>query len=81
MVVAILPNGEIQFIYSDALAPVIAALGGGVTARASHVEPTPNGQWQADMSPVNGPCLPPTATRAASLAQEVEWLEKRLGTI
>ena len=46
--------------------------------RASHVEPTDNGQWTADMSPSNGPLLGPFETRTEALQAEVEWLKKNI---
>lgn len=46
--------------------------------RASHVEPTAEGLWEADMSPVHGPTLGPFATRKEALAAEVAWLKANL---
>lgn len=46
--------------------------------RASHVEPTEDGQWTADMSPVNGPILGPYKTRTIALNEEVKWLEEHI---
>lgn len=46
--------------------------------RASHVEPTSDGQWTADMSPSLGPVLGPFPTRGEALAQEKAWLEREL---
>ncbi len=43
--------------------------------RASHVEPTENGQWLVDLAPVRGPLLAPFSTRSAALAAENAWLE------
>lgn len=68
------PDGTVEFIYDDALAPVLEA-GDFSVRRASHVEPTQDGRWQADMVPVGGPVLPPTGTRRSALAMEVQWLE------
>jgi len=45
--------------------------------RASHVEPTPDGDWIADLSPVDGPCLGPFPRRSAALAAEQTWLEQQ----
>ena len=75
--VVIRPDGAIEFIYDDTFAPVLEA-GDFNVRRASHVEPTKDGQWQADMAPVGGPVLPPAATRHAALAQENRWLEVHL---
>lgn len=69
------PDGTVEFIYADFLARVLDA-GDFAIRRASHVEPTPDGKWQADMAPVGGPRLDATLTRAATLAMEVHWIEK-----
>jgi hypothetical protein len=42
--------------------------------RASHVEPTADGQWQADLSPVNDPVLGPFGLRSEAISAEVECL-------
>jgi len=65
--------GRIRTVYSDAFAPTLAKLGAVSIARASHVEPGPDG-WYADLSPVAGPLLGPFALRAEALAAEVKWL-------
>ena len=44
-------------------------------ARASHVEPDPDGRWQADLRPVGGPVLGPFDRRSEALAAELAWLE------
>lgn len=44
--------------------------------RGSHVEPTPDGHWTADLSPVAGPTLGPFDKRSAALAAEVAWLQQ-----
>lgn len=77
MKVRIGKDGSARFIYSDALAALAKATGGTmVVKRASHVEPTDDGQWAADMSPVApGLVLGPFPTRAAALTAEVAWLE------
>lgn len=68
------PQGAIRCLYSEELD--LAALGNLQIARASHVEPTADGQWLADLSPVNGPLLGPFANRSAALAAEALWLER-----
>ncbi len=70
-------NGDVSFIYSDDLAGLLQE-GQPTITRASHVEPTSNGQWEADMSPVNGPVLGPFRLREEALAQEVIWLKENL---
>ncbi len=73
MQLVIAPNGNGRTIYDEALP--LAELGSLIIQRASHVEPDANGQWWADLSPVNGPVLGPFAKRSAALAAEVAWLE------
>lgn len=76
-VVKILANGNIQFIYSDELAEALRSAGVIHIARASHVEPTPKGKWEADMSPLKGPKLGPFKTREAALLAEMKWIEDK----
>jgi len=66
-------DGTRRFVYDDS---VRCLLDGEkpIIRRASHVEPTPEGEWTADMSPVGGPTLGPFATRAEALGQEKAWL-------
>lgn len=48
-------DGEVQAIYSDDVADLVA---GSEVRRASHVEPHPSKPgWLADMRPVGGPVL------------------------
>jgi hypothetical protein len=47
-------------------------------ARASHVEPTEDAQWTADMEPLGGPILGPFALRQEALDAEVAWIEQKL---
>jgi hypothetical protein len=68
------PNGMVRFIYDDDLASVMQDVGSLSVARASHVEPTSDGRWSADMSPVGGPMLGPFDTRSEALTREVDWL-------
>lgn len=77
MVVRIDTAGGVQFIYNDALRGLFDA-GSGVIRRASHVEPTVKGEWEADLSPVGGPTLGPFTTRQRALDEEVLWLEANL---
>jgi len=67
-------KGEAVFIYEDGH-PCLD-LGIGQTKRASHVEPTDDGMWQADMGPMGGPVLEKTVERAEALLAEVMWLQK-----
>ena len=65
-------TGTIRCLYSEAVE--LAALGSLTIERASHVEPTRAGQWQADLTPVSGPVLGPFAHRSEALTAEVDWL-------
>jgi hypothetical protein len=73
MFVWIQPDGVVRFVYEDALRGLLA-LGQPTLRRASHVEPTSNGQWIADLGPMDGPMLGPFETRAAALDTERAWL-------
>ena len=67
------PNGAARCLYDEAID--LGALGQVSVTRGSHVEPTADGQWWADMAPVCGPVLGPYALRSEALAAEVVWLE------
>ena len=67
-------GGTIRCIYSEDVA--LDRLGKLTITRGSHVEPTPDGQWTADLSPVAGPMLGPFDCRSDALAAEQLWLEK-----
>lgn len=66
-----------RFVYSDEAAEITREAGMALTTRrASHVEPTPNGQWNVDLTPVGGPCtLGLYDRREDALEAEHEWLE------
>jgi hypothetical protein len=66
-------NGSVSCLYSDGLE--LGQIGRLTISRGSHVEPTLDGQWTADMSPVCGPVLGPYRSRKEALAAEVDWLE------
>ena len=68
----ITPTGSIRCVYGEAVN--LHQLGQLSIQRGSHVEPTADGQWTADLSPVNGPLLGPFSKRADALAAEVAWL-------
>ena len=68
------PDGTLNAIWDDALAPLVQE-GKATISRASHVEPTGDGCWEADLGPVDGPVLGPFALRAEALAAEVRWLK------
>jgi len=73
-IVVVEEDGTLVSVYSDAL----RFEGRAVIRRASHVEPTTEGAWCADLAPVGGPVLGPFATRAAALAAEHSHLTTRL---
>jgi hypothetical protein len=66
-------HGNIRCLYDEAIS--LACLGALAIIRGSHVEPLPDGRWQADLAPVSGPCLGPFANRSEALAAERTWLE------
>lgn len=73
-------GNEIRFIYRDDLRSMLN-IGSSIIKRVSHVEPDSNGNWVADMSPVNGPKLGPFSSRKEALEREVLWLlENKLPT-
>ena len=79
MELLITPTGQVRCIYAEDLP--LAELGRLNISRASHVEPTHNGQWTADLSPVHGPLLGPFPDRSTALAAEhtylsTHWLSK-----
>ncbi len=67
------PDGTVLSIYQEAID--LTALGRPTIARASHVEPTPEGLWQADLTPVGGPVLGPFDRRSEALQAELDWLQ------
>jgi hypothetical protein len=67
-------GGVVRCLYSETIN--VATLGPLSIERASHVEPTPDGQWLADLSPVRGPVLGPFPQRSAALAAEAAWLQR-----
>ena len=74
-------NGQVKFIYDDELRPFMVH---GVTSitRVSHVEPTSDGKWAADLSPVApGVSLGPFDRRQDALNAEKEWLEQHFNQI
>lgn len=66
------PNGNVRCLYSESLD--LHQLGRLSIRRASHVEPTGDGRWTADLSPVAGPVLGPFARRSDALHAEGAWL-------
>ena len=73
MQIVVKTDGVVRCLYGEELD--LARLGKLVIARGSHVEPTADGHWMADMSPVNGPVLGPFPRRSEALSAERQWLE------
>lgn len=67
-------SGAVRCIYGEEVS--LHELGKLTIARGSHVEPTPTGQWTADLSPVNGPVLGPFPQRTEALQAERRWLQR-----
>jgi hypothetical protein len=65
-------RGIVRCIYDETIE--LLQLGTPEITRGSHVEPTMDGQWTADLSPVTGPLLGPFPNRSAALAAERDWL-------
>ena len=74
MQLVITPSGSVRCIYAEQLD--LHRLGRLHIERGSHVEPTGDGQWTADLSPVDGPILGPFPCRSDALAAESRWLEE-----
>jgi hypothetical protein len=70
------PGGRVRLVYDEAVD--LQSLGAVAIRRASHVEPTDDGQWTADLAPVGGPMLGPYPVRSEALAAEREWLARWL---
>lgn len=66
------PTGDAHCIYDEAID--LHSLGRIAVRRASHVEPTNEGRWTADMEPVGGPVLGPFTRRSDALTAEQQWL-------
>ncbi|MCB0359251.1 MAG: hypothetical protein KDD44_06435 [Bdellovibrionales bacterium] len=80
MNVTISANGNLRYIWDDELGQMLRPLNNvRQIARASHVEPTDDGKWIADMGPVGGGILGPFDNRADALRQEVAYLRYHLG--
>ncbi|WLD15106.1 hypothetical protein [Planctellipticum variicoloris] len=67
-------TGTVRCVFDEAIH--LNRLGRLSIRRGSHVEPTPDGQWMADLSPVQGPLLGPFPSRSAALTAEVTWLQE-----
>ena len=69
--------GRLRFVWADSCRDLLS-LGAATINRASHVEPTKDCRWTADLSPIGGPVLGPFDTREQALLAEIEELERRL---
>lgn len=67
-------SGAVRCVYSEEID--LSSLGQLTIQRGSHVEPTADGRWTADLSPVNGPVLGPYSSRSEALAAEQQWLDE-----
>lgn len=65
-------------VYNDPNYATLKRTGECSIRRASHVEPGTDGDWYADLSPVNGPKLGPFEQRQEALDAEVEWLNEHM---
>ncbi len=74
MELVISPQGDVHCLYDESLD--LSALGRLTIRRASHVEPTDDGQWTADLSPVDGPIIGPFPLRSEALAAETVWIQE-----
>lgn len=73
MQIVITPTGTVRCLYDESLD--LRVFGQPVIERGSHVEPTADGRWQADLAPVRGPVLGPFSRRSQALDAERQWLE------
>ena len=67
-------SGTVRCVFGEQID--LCQLGRLSIRRGSHDEPTPDGQWTADLAPVQGPLLGPFPTRTAALNAEVSWLQE-----
>lgn len=77
MLIEVMPNGSVRMIYSDSMREILDE-GQGSIRRASHVEPTIDNKWEADMGPIGGEVLSGFETREEALKAEVEYIEERM---
>jgi hypothetical protein len=67
-------SGDARMVFDDRFDA--SGVGKVTIKRVSHVEPTTDGRWSADLSPVNGPILGPFEKRKDALDAEVTWLHE-----
>lgn len=66
-------DGSVLYIFDDDIHALFSEHGSARVTRASDVEPTEDGRWQAHMR--DGVSLPPQTRRSAALKAEVKYLE------
>ena len=76
MQIVITPTGILKCLYGEELD--LHALGRLSIQRGSHVEPTEDGQWTADLSLVDGPVLGPFSNRSTALDAERDMVGTEL---
>jgi len=74
MELVVASNGAVRCVYGETLD--LRSLGQVNIRRGSHVEPTSDGKWTADLSPVGGPILGPYQSRSGAIDAELAWLAK-----
>ena len=67
------PSGIVRCVYDESID--LSQIGKVDIRRASHVEPTLDGGWVADLSPVAGPKLGPFQNRSEAIRAELNWLQ------
>lgn len=72
-------GGHVRCVYSEELD--LTTFGSAQIQRASHVEPTFDGRWTANLSPVTGPILGPFLFRSEALQAERDWLTQHWLTL
>ncbi|MBA2116110.1 hypothetical protein [Bremerella alba] len=74
MQIVVAPGGGIRCVYDESID--LSLLGKVQISRGSHVEPSKESYWFADLAPVGGPSLGPFLKRTDAMAAEVAWLEE-----
>lgn len=74
MKLVISTTGQVRTVYDETID--LSKLGQLEIQRGSHVEPTSNGKWTVDLSPVGGPKLGPFDRRSEALEMERKWLDQ-----
>lgn len=74
MEVVVQRDGCVRCVYGESIN--LSAIGQLSIRRGSHVEPTADGKWTADLAPAAGPVLGPFDHRSEALSAEREWLER-----